>query len=364
MATFSGNGSGTTGASSYTLKLDVWENSVDNINNKSNVGWRLALDSGNYSFIDYPIYTRANVDGEVYNASPRLSINPNSEIIIASGSKDIYHNSDGKRTISCSASISNTSAYYLPGNINVSGNLKLTDIPRYANVSISEREKSVNTISINWNSDAARDHTQYSLNNGNWANAYDNVENDNKKGYFTIRNLEPNTTYSIRVRVKRTDSQLWSESNTLNITTNDIARFVDFENVLKLGEDYVVKYSNLGNAEVKIALLEKDNYDFIVNYKNIENNTNLLNENEAIDVYKLFRNENYMNAQISLKTIQNSKEYFDTKDILIELTGNLKTAKIRKNKTIKKAQIFVKQDGILKKAIVLVRQNDEIKRCI
>lgn len=364
MATFSGNGSGTTGASSYTLKLDVWENSVDNANNKSNVGWKLSLDSGNYSFIDYPIYTRANVDGEVYNASPRLSINPNSEIIIASGSKDIYHNSDGKRTISCSASISNISAYYLPGNINVSGNLKLTDIPRYANVSISEREKSVNTISINWNSDAARDHTQYSLNNGNWADAYDNVENDNKKGYFTIRNLEPNTTYLIRVRVKRTDSQLWSESNTLNITTNDIARFVDFENVLKLGEDYVVKYSNLGNAEVKIALLEKDNYDFIVNYKNIENNTNLLNENEAIDVYKLFRNENYMNAQISLKTIQNSKEYFDTKDILIELTGNLKTAKIRKNKTIKKAQIFVKQDGILKKAIVLVRQNDEIKRCI
>lgn len=364
MATFSGNGSGTTGASSYTLKLDVWENNVDNANNKSNVGWKLALDSGNYSFIDYPIYTKVNVDGEVYNASPRLSINPNSEIIIASGSKDVYHDSNGSKSISCSASISNTSAYYLPGNINVSGNLKLTDIPRYANVSITEREKSVNTISINWNSDAARDHTQYSLNNGNWINANDTVSNGNKSGFFVIRNLDPKTTYSVKVRVKRTDSQLWSESNTLNIATNDIARFIDFKDILKLGKDYIVKFSNFGNAEVKIALLKKDNDDFIINYKNIENNTNLLNENEAIDVYKLFRNENYMNAQISLKTIQNSKEYFDTKDILIELTGNLKTAKIRKNKTIKKAQIFVKQDGILKKAIVLVRKNDEIKRCI
>lgn len=364
MATFSGNGSGTTGASSYTLKLDVWENNVDNANNKSNVGWKLALDSGNYSFIDYPIYTKVNVDGEVYNASPRLSINPNSEIIIASGSKDVYHDSNGSKSISCSASISNTSAYYLPGNINVSGNLKLTDIPRYANVSITEREKSVNTISINWNSDAARDHTQYSLNNGNWINANDTVSNGNKSGFFVIRNLDPKTTYSVKVRVKRTDSQLWSESNTLNIATNDIARFIDFKDILKLGKDYIVKFSNFGNAEVKIALLKKDNDDFIINYKNIENNTNLLNENEAIDVYKLFRNENYMNAQISLKTIQNSKEYFDTKDILIELTGNLKTAKIRKNKTIKKAQIFVKQDGILKKAIVLVKQNDEIKRCI
>ena len=364
MATFSGNGSGTTGASSYTLKLDVWENNVDNANNKSNVGWKLALDSGNYSFIDYPIYTKVNVDGEVYNASPRLSINPNSEIIIASGSKDVYHDSNGSKSISCSASISNTSAYYLPGNINVSGNLKLTDIPRYANVSITEREKSVNTISINWNSDAARDHTQYSLNNGNWINANDTVSNGNKSGFFVVRNLDPKTTYSVKVRVKRTDSQLWSESNTLNIATNDIARFIDFKDILKLGKDYIVKFSNFGNAEVKIALLKKDNDDFIINYKNIENNTNLLNENEAIDVYKLFRNENYMNAQISLKTIQNSKEYFDTKDILIELTGNLKTAKIRKNKTIKKAQIFVKQDGILKKAIVLVRQNDEIKRCI
>ena len=364
MATFSGNGSGTTGASSYTLKLDVWENNVDNANNKSNVGWKLALDSGNYSFIDYPIYTKVNVDGEVYNASPRLSINPNSEIIIASGSKDVYHDSNGSKSISCSASISNTSAYYLPGNINVSGNLKLTDIPRYANVSITEREKSVNTISINWNSDAARDHTQYSLNNGNWADAYDNVENDNKKGYFTIRNLEPNTTYLIRVRVKRTDSQLWSESNTLNITTNDIARFVDFENVLKLGKDYIVKFSNFGNAEVKIALLKKDNDDFIINYKNIENNTNLLNGNETIEIYKIFKNENYMNVRISLKTTQNGKEYFEIKDISIELTGNLKTAKIRKDKTIKKVQVLVKQDGALKKALVLVKQNDEIKRCI
>lgn len=364
MATFSANGSGTTGASSYILKLDVWENNVDNLNNKSNVGWKLALDSGNYNFIDYPIPTRVNVDGEVYNASPRLSINPNSEIIIASGSKDVYHDSNGSKSISCSASISNTSAYYLPGNINVSGSLKLTDISRYANVSITEREKSVNTISINWNTDAARDNTQYSLNDGNWTNANDIIDSNNKSGYFTISNLEPNTSYNIKIRVKRTDSQLWSVSNTLTISTYDIAKFIDFKNILKLGKEYIVKFTNYGNAEVKIALLKKDNDDFIINYKNIENNNNLLSENETINVYKFFNNVNQINAKIILKTIQNSKEYFNIKDILIELTGNLKTAKIRKDRTIKKAQIFVKQDGVLKEALVLVMQNNEIKRCI
>lgn len=135
MATFTGTGSGTTGASSYTLKLDVWENSTDTTNNKSNIGWTLKLSSGSYNFYGYTVPTNVNIGGvTVYNSSPSLSIDANSEITIASGSLDITHNSDGSKTISCSASISNTSAYYMTGNIYCSGELTLTTILRQATI--------------------------------------------------------------------------------------------------------------------------------------------------------------------------------------------------------------------------------------
>lgn len=344
MATFTGKGSGTVGASSYTLKLDVWENRVDNLNNKSNVGWKLALDSGNYNFVDYSIPTKVNVDGEVYNASPRLSIAPNAEIVIASGNKDIYHDNNGSKTISCSASISNTSAYYLPGNINVSGNLKLTDIPRYANVNITEREKYINAISINWNADAARDHTQYNLNNAGWVDAYDTVMNDNKSGYFTISNLNPNTSYSIKVRVKRIDSQLWSESNTLNIITYDIARInEEVAKDLKIGVDYTLKYSNQSNADVKVAVMNIDKTSTIVEYKECSESPYIIqfNDDDIINLYKNFGMENTYKANLALKSIQNSKEYIDYSEINVLLTGLVNSVTLKVNDKIIKGRVWV-----------------------
>lgn len=114
MATYSGNGTGTAGAGSYTLKLDVWESNVDYANNKSPVNWALKLASGNYNFYDHTIYIEVYVDGIVYSASPKFGIDKNSEITIASGSKDIWHNSDGRKSISVSARMRATGAYYLP----------------------------------------------------------------------------------------------------------------------------------------------------------------------------------------------------------------------------------------------------------
>lgn len=136
MASFEGIGSGTTGAKNYTLKLEVNETSYSIANNTSTVSWALYLTSkNNYSFSSWSFPVTVNVDGEVYNSSEYRSMSANSTLLIASGTKTIAHNNDGTKTITCSASLSATSAYYLPGNISVSGTLSLTTIPRTSSVS-------------------------------------------------------------------------------------------------------------------------------------------------------------------------------------------------------------------------------------
>ena len=136
MATFSATGTGTTGAPNYTLTLTVTETSYSTANNTSTVAWSLTLSSSNgYSFSTWTFPITASVDGEVYNESTSRSLSANSTITIASGTKTITHNSDGTKSISCGATVRATSAYYLPGNIDVSGTLALTTIPRKSSVS-------------------------------------------------------------------------------------------------------------------------------------------------------------------------------------------------------------------------------------
>lgn len=136
MASFEGVGSGTSGAKNYTLKLEVYEESFSIPYNNSEVPWALYLTSrNNYSFSSWSFPVTVNVDGEVYNSSEYRSMSANSTLLIASGTKTIAHNNDGTKTITCSASLSATSAYYLPGNISVSGTLSLTTIPRTSSVS-------------------------------------------------------------------------------------------------------------------------------------------------------------------------------------------------------------------------------------
>ena len=311
MATYSGNGSGTTGASSYTLKLDVWEVSVDNINNKSNVGWSLKLVSGSYNFIQWNIPTYVFIDGEVYNASPKLSISANSEITIASGNKDVYHNSDGKKTISVSAKINNAGAYYLPGNITVGGTFDLTYIPRYINFTQHyAQSKTLNTITINWASDEARNYTQYNLNGGSWIDAGDSVASNNMSGTYVISNLNPATTYNIKTRIKSTKSGLWTESGTLTVTTYDIAKINDIKDVT-IGENIELKYINSSNAEVQIGLFKEDGTTIIRNYTNVSNGIYNIEftEDEIEYIYSLCPNSLFIKLRFYIKTTQNNNSY-------------------------------------------------------
>ncbi len=122
------------------------------------------------------------------------------------------------------------------GNIYIGRDFALTNIPRYAEITEHYvSNTSLNTVSVKWNANAECDAVQYSLSGGSWV--------DTSGLNYTIYNLSPNTQYSIKTRIRRADSGLWTESGYIYATTKDIAKItstLDFEH----GNSSVVVITN------------------------------------------------------------------------------------------------------------------------
>lgn len=124
------------------------------------------------------------------------------------------HDSNGNFNNYIGASL-NTS--FVSGNCG--GTLNLPQIPRYATCNQTLNSKTETTITINWSSDKTIDYLWYSVDNGvNW-NAVGSV--NSTSGSYTISDLTPKTTYNVKTRVRRKDSQLTTNSTTLSIITED-----------------------------------------------------------------------------------------------------------------------------------------------
>lgn len=135
MATFSKSFSNN---SKYTLILTVTEvpNSTNIVNNTTDVDWELKMTSGGSSFAKWYVNSSVVINGEtLHNENIMRSLSANSSLVIASGTKTIKHDDNGKKTISCSGSASTVTTHsYLPGSASVSGELTLTTIPRKSDV--------------------------------------------------------------------------------------------------------------------------------------------------------------------------------------------------------------------------------------
>lgn len=143
----------------YTAKLTVWEKPWDNSTNlpysieenKSRVGRKLELISGSSGrFSNYTIGWNINVDGQTNSGSGNQSLmSYNTSLTLYEDEIIVEHNPDGKKIVSCSASIS-SSGTYSPGNFSMSGELELTTIPRASKVFATNADiGSASTITIN-----------------------------------------------------------------------------------------------------------------------------------------------------------------------------------------------------------------------
>lgn len=205
-------------SSSYdgrSLQLDLTSTSNGSAKNSSTVKWTLkTVGSDGTEYSTGP--TKVVINGTTVYSKERVKWSD--DVFPAakgstSGELTIPHNTDGTKTINVSFS----TAIYTSTVSEYKDTLTLDPIPRYGTVSHSLNSKTETTIKMNWSSDSTVDYLWYSKDNGtNWTGV--NVT-DGKSGTYTISGLSANTTYKIKTRIRRKDSQLTTDSGALSVTT-------------------------------------------------------------------------------------------------------------------------------------------------
>lgn len=201
------------------LKLTVVEESWSIADNSSTIRWTLESIGGAsatyYTIYNWGVWVGGNT---IYGQQTTAwnSYNFPAGKGSTTGTFKVYHRADGTAD---NVGFTLKGSVYYNRNNSYDGSIALTHIPRYTTVNQSVRSTSDNSFQMNWTTTDKRDWTQYSLNGGAWTDAGDVVASDGKSGYYTISGLTPSTSYTIKTRCRRQDSQLWSETSAITVTT-------------------------------------------------------------------------------------------------------------------------------------------------
>lgn len=217
MAIISGNGA----KGHHKFTLSVTQESQSIANNTSTISFKFQISPIVTSYRWEQWYERISYTVTINGINYTGSIpdyDGYSTVTLKSGTQTISHNADGNKSISISFVVTDGAGqYYTCGNASGSGTMALTKIPRYATSNQSLKSKTETSITMNWSSDSVVDYIWYSKDNGsNWTGI--NVT-DGKSGSYTISGLSANTTYKVKTRVRRKDSQLTTDSSALSVAT-------------------------------------------------------------------------------------------------------------------------------------------------
>lgn len=187
-------------------------NAYDQANNRTQIAWdthlRTNASSGHWTSCSLAI----SVNGEYHDLGSGTWYK---DTDCGSETTWIGHDSDGNKAFGISAS----GAVYGHG-VSGSGTWSLPKYARYASVGQSLNSKTETTIKMNYSSDVACDGIWYSIDNGGTFNGLGFVHSTSGTYDITF-GLSNNTTYNVVTRMKRTDSQMYSNSSALAVTTYD-----------------------------------------------------------------------------------------------------------------------------------------------
>ncbi len=240
----------------YVFDAEIIENSVDNANNKSNVTVNMyakGIAGYNYSISGPTAYI--NIDGDRKVTSNVTYIN-STRRLISTWTGDIIHNDDGTKTIRVTFNYSpNSGASYLPQSSKLTADaVALTSIPRYATINsftVAQRDETSFTFSFTAN--AICDYIWYSTNNGNNWTGLDIT--DGTSATFNVTGLSANTSYNCKLRVRRKDSQLNTDSSVVAKSTYDYPKvaYVGSSELTIGNEQTLTIYNPLGrNITIKM----------------------------------------------------------------------------------------------------------------
>lgn len=299
---------------SHEFKLTVNETSTSTPNNTSDVSFSFTIYKSSYSWSNWnSIKYEIIINGVSYSGTIP-SYSAGSTMTIKSGSQTIKHNNDGTKSINYSFSVTDGSGQsYTCGSASASGSMNLTTIPRYATANISLNSKTVNSIKLNYSTDATIDGIWVSKNGGSWESGYA------LSSPISISGLSPNTKYSLKIRVKRSDNQLYSESNTIEVTTYDIAKLTTVPNV-NIGSSHTITWTNPSGATTSLKLC-KMNGTQVIDYGTVTGTSKLVIPTASI-IYALTPNSNTITLRYIITTTANSKSYTSYKDCVFAVTNS------------------------------------------
>lgn len=232
-----------------TFTLSVVETSYSIANNTSNISWTLSISGGGSTY--YNSYAKATVNGNVvYNQSKTWDTYsfPAKDGSVSGTINNIAHDSQGKKTISFALE----GYSYSYNTQSTSGSLALTNIPRYADITtFTVTPIDETSVKVTWGASASCDKIWYSINNGSsWVEA---------SGYpnFNITGLSAGTSYNFKIRVRRTDSQLTTDSGTVSKSTYDYPKPTSI-NDFTIGDGASVNLYNPLGRNVTLDLISNN----------------------------------------------------------------------------------------------------------
>ena len=211
MATFTSN----TYQGRY-LQLSVVETSVDAVANSSTLTWTLTSTGGesNYYTTDATtvkingtqVYYKARTEWDSYEFPAKKGS--------TSGTIVVPHNTDGSKTVT----VVFTTRVYVFGVVDYGGTMALTAIDRTApTVTQSITDITANSFKITATSSATADEWNYSLDDG--ISGTDFSYTAGTAASVTVTGLQPNTTYNVRVAVRKKSNHVYGEASTTTVKT-------------------------------------------------------------------------------------------------------------------------------------------------
>lgn len=274
-----------------TLDVSFTENNIDVAGNFSSITVRGLITqqlgafstSSNHTLRIYWHDNRNNVDVELSSRVVR-SLNRNNAVEV-SANYNAVHNDDGNLSGYAWARWDKASSnQYVPDSGSAqTDNIALTYIPRYTNISSFNFQSATETsATFNWNATDNVDAVQYSLNGSEWTGTSGTT--------FSIYGLNASTGYSLRIRVKRADSQLWTESGTIQFSTYDYPHPTSCSNA-NIGQVFIVNVYNPLGRTYSLEIIGNNNTTLGTYDGSINGNVSGFNDETTINnMYKSIPN--------------------------------------------------------------------------
>ena len=315
--------------------------STDAASNTARIKYTVICSTSGESYNNYTQYGDFWVDGGYHSSEYTLPRNSDTTVF----EDTITVSNASGRTVSASYSFPTTPA---GGTKTGSSSITIPEIPRYPTANHSLNSKTLTSIKMNWWSDSIIDYLWYSTNCGSTWNGVD--VSDGTSGTYTINNLQPNTTYNIKTRLRRRDSQFTKDTGNLSVTTYDIARITSAPNS-NHGDNITVNYSNPSGSSIQVGIYKTDGVTPIAAYRACSGSNYTFNftDTELDNLYKQYGNSNAITVRAYIKT---ANSYIAYRDFIITLTGNQKTIKIKDENTWLRGKIWIKNNNVWKRAVV------------